>query len=283
MPETSTPNRIARILVVLAALGLMSVGLLWRSRQISEQADLTQQQRRSQQRDALLAELRERPLLATTPTGYRAASLETVEKYIAKARAEGLDLAEIYRDRSAGEERVDVAYMLALGQPETYLDLVKRRFPDVSEREVILWLHLVDVAGHDDRLPAGLADRLKKRLMEAPHAPARWYAARQYYDGGADEAGDRIALKLLDSNSTYYKAQAARQLAKRDPHRPAAATALWEMADSDDPFARREAARALAQVMGLTDHPAYRAFRVAENAQNTADLIEVLGENRNGQ
>lgn len=280
MSETSTRNRVVRMLVVLGAMALMLGGLYLRSRQISDQADQTVQEKRKEQRAALLADLTDRPLLVTTPTGYRASSLETVEEYIAGARAAGLDLPGIYLDRSVDARRVDVAYMLALGQPETYLELLQRRFPDVGSDEVVLWIHLVETAKQDDRLPAGLADRLEKLLMNAPHAPARWYTARKYYQGDADDAGDRIARELLNSDSPYYAAQAARQLAKRDAHRKAAMDRLWELAESDDALSRREAARALAKLVGLTDHPAYRAFMVADTPENTAELIRALKQHR---
>ncbi|MFP4141095.1 MAG: hypothetical protein ACOCZU_08220 [Planctomycetota bacterium] len=280
MSETSTRNRVVRMLVVLGALSLMLGGLYLRSGQISDQAEQTQEEKRKERRAALLADLTDRPLLVTTPTGYRAGSLATVEEYIAAARAANLDLPAIYLDRSHNARRADIAYMLALGRPETYLELVDGRFEDVGQREVILWLHLVDVADHDDRLPAGLAEGLKELLLKAPHPPARWWAARQYYQGGADDAGDRIARELLKSDSPYYAAQAAGQLAKRDAHREEAMDRLWELAGSDDALSRREAARALAKLIGLTDQPAYRAFMVADTPENTAELIRALKEHR---
>jgi hypothetical protein len=280
MSEQSTRNRVVRTLVVLGALSLMLGGLYLRSLEMSDRADRNARERREQRRAAMLADLNERPLLVTTPTGYRAGSLETVEEYVAAARAAGLDLPGIYRDRSLDARRADIAYMLALGQPETYLGLVGNRFPDVATDEVVLWIHLVDTAREDDRLPTGLADRLRELLLKAPHAPARWWTARQYYQGGADEAGDRIAIDLLDATSPYYAAQAARQLAERPGHRQRAMTKLWEMITSGDALARREAARALARVLELTDHPAYRAFVVSESSEDTAELIHVLLDRR---
>ncbi len=268
------------MLVVLGALALMLGGVYLRSGQINDQAKQTQQEKRKERRAALLADLTDRPLLVTTPTGYRAGSLETVEHYIAAARAAKLDLPAIYLDRSHHARRVDIAYMLALGQPETYLELVDGRFPDVGRDEVVLWIHFVEMASHDDRLPAGLADRLEKLLLKAPHAPARWYTARKYYRGGAQASGDRIAVELLSCDSPYYAAQAARQLAKRDAHRKEAMDRLWELAGSDDALSRRDAARALGKLVGLTDHPAFRAFMVADTPENTAELIGALKEHR---
>lgn len=260
------------MLLVIAAIGLMLLGLYLRSGQINRRAGRHEETKRQQQAQALLEQLANRPLFVTTATGYQAASVEVVDEFYLAARKVGLDLIFLYRTAEPGSSvHTSLAYLLAMGAPRKYLAAVEERQQPADANEVVLWIHLVRSAKDEYRFPPGLREPLRKRLMRSQTPPGRWFAARQYFDAGADRRGIEIAADLLDTPS-YYGGLAAARLAEFEPTRQRAIDYLWDLANSGRPWLVREGLMHLSHVLEAQDTSEYLAFTVDDSPENIAAL-----------
>ncbi len=251
----------------------MVVGIWWRGEQIRSRSERNRADQLQELEQSLLEELRRRPLFRTTATGYVAASIDAVNKFLAPARESKVDLLEVYRRASDQPDtvRVSLAYMLAVDRPEEYLSLAESREQVADPEEVVLWIHLMSLTGSDSRLSPEFPDRLPPLIMQSGTPPGRWYASRRYQQAGADDSARQLWLELLKSKG-YYGAQAARRLAETDEHRDRAMAYLRKLADSDDPDKAREGLLGLAEAHGGRDWPEYRAFRVLDSPENALAL-----------
>lgn len=262
-----------RILAVLLAVGVMVVGIWWRGEQMRSRSESNRVRQRRELEQSLLEELRRRPLFRTTATGYVAASIDAVNKFLAPARESEVDLLEVYR--RAGDQpeavRASLAYMLAVDRPEEYLALAESRGRSAAPEEVVLWIHLMSLTGSDSRLSPEFPDRLPPLIMQSGTPPGLWYASRRYQRAGADDSARKLWLELLKSKG-YYGAQAARRLAEIDEYRSRATAYLRDLAASPDPDKAREGLLGLAEALDGRDWPEYRAFRVLDSPEN-ADAL----------